>query len=50
VIALSPDEVIAHVQRAFADGAKQWREWATNISRLSRPRASFEIAEFLLSI
>jgi hypothetical protein len=50
VIALSPDEVVARVQRAFADDAKQWREWATNISRLSRPRASLEIAEFLLSI
>jgi len=50
VIALSPDEVIAQVQRAFADSAKQWREWATNISRLSRPRASLDIAEFLLSI
>jgi processive 1,2-diacylglycerol beta-glucosyltransferase len=50
VIALSTDEVIAQVQRAFADDAKQWREWATNISRLSRPRASLDIAEFLLSI
>ena len=50
VIAHSPAEVVAQVQRAFADGAKQWREWAANISRLSRPRASLEIAEFLLSI
>ena len=50
VIAPSPKEVVAQVQRAFADGAKQWREWAANISRLSRPRASLEIAEFLLSI
>jgi len=50
VIAHSPKEVVAQVRRAFADGAKQWREWAVNISRLSRPRASLEIAEFLLSI
>jgi processive 1,2-diacylglycerol beta-glucosyltransferase len=50
VIALSPAEVVAQVQRAFADGARQWREWAANISRLSRPRASLEIAEFLLSL
>ena len=49
-IALSPAEVVAQVQRAFADDAKQWREWAANISRLSRPRASLDIAEFLLSI
>jgi UDP-N-acetylglucosamine:LPS N-acetylglucosamine transferase len=50
VIALSPAEVVAQVQRAFADGAKQWREWETNITKLSRPRASLEIAKFLLSL
>ena len=50
VIARSPGEVAAQVQRAFADDAKQWREWAANISRLSRPRASLDIADFLLSI
>ena len=50
VIAHSPVEVVEKVQGAFADGAKQWREWAINIRRLSRPRASLEIAEFILSI
>jgi processive 1,2-diacylglycerol beta-glucosyltransferase len=50
VIARSPGEVIAQVQRAFADDAKQWREWATNIRRLSKPRASLDIAEFLMSL
>jgi processive 1,2-diacylglycerol beta-glucosyltransferase len=50
VIALSRGEVVAQVQRAFADDAKQWREWAANIRRLSRPRASLDIAEFLMSI
>jgi len=50
VIANSPREVIAQVQRAFADDAKQWREWSANISRLSKPRAALDIAEFLLSI
>jgi len=50
VIARSPTEVVGQVQRAFAGDAKQWREWATNISKLSRPRASLDIAEFLLSI
>jgi processive 1,2-diacylglycerol beta-glucosyltransferase len=49
-IARSPTEVVGQVQRAFAGDAKQWREWATNISKLSRPRASLDIAEFLLSI
>lgn len=49
-IALSNDEVFSQVQRTFANDAKQWREWSANISKLSRPRASVEIAEFLLSI
>jgi processive 1,2-diacylglycerol beta-glucosyltransferase len=50
VIALSNEEVFSQVQRAFANDAGQWREWSANISALSRPRASVEIAEFLLSI
>jgi processive 1,2-diacylglycerol beta-glucosyltransferase len=49
-IAFSNDDAIAQVRRAFVDGARQWREWSVNISRLSRPRASLDIAEFLLSI
>jgi processive 1,2-diacylglycerol beta-glucosyltransferase len=49
-IALSNDEVVAQVQRAFADDAKQWHEWSSNIWKLSRPRAPLDIAEFLLSI
>jgi processive 1,2-diacylglycerol beta-glucosyltransferase len=49
-IALSNDDVFSQLQRAFANDAKQWREWLANISKLSRPRASLDIAEFLLSI
>jgi processive 1,2-diacylglycerol beta-glucosyltransferase len=49
-IALSNDEVVAQVRDAFVDNAKQWHEWSANISKLSRPRASLDIAEFLLSI
>jgi UDP-N-acetylglucosamine:LPS N-acetylglucosamine transferase len=49
-IALDPDEVQRQVESAFADDAKQWREWFGNISQLSRPRAALDIAEFLLSI
>src|SRR5207237_9094072 len=40
VIALSPSEVVAQIECAFANDAKQWREWAANISKLSRPRAA----------
>jgi processive 1,2-diacylglycerol beta-glucosyltransferase len=50
VIANSPREVIAQVQRAFADDARQWHQWSVNISKLSRPRAALDIAEFLLSL
>jgi processive 1,2-diacylglycerol beta-glucosyltransferase len=50
VIALSPAEVVTQVERAFADNAKQWREWVANISKLSRPRAALDIAEFLMSL
>lgn len=50
VIALSNEEVVGQVQRAFSDKAKQWSEWWTNINTISRPRASLDIAEFLLSI
>jgi processive 1,2-diacylglycerol beta-glucosyltransferase len=49
-IVQSPREVVAQVQRAFDDSAKQWREWAGNISKLSRPRAALDIAEFLISL
>ena len=50
VIARSSRDVVAQVQRAFDDGAKQWREWSGNISKLSRPRAALDIAEFLMSL
>ncbi len=49
-IARSPDEVVAQVKRAFADGARQWCEWEANISELSRPRASLDIAQFMVSL
>jgi processive 1,2-diacylglycerol beta-glucosyltransferase len=46
----SPADVQAKMQNAFANEAALWRDWKTNIARLSRPRASLDIAEFLLSI
>lgn len=49
-IALSNDEVVAAIGCAFANNAKKWNEWSSNIWKLSRPRASLDIAEFLLSI
>jgi processive 1,2-diacylglycerol beta-glucosyltransferase len=49
-IAQSPREVVAQVQRAFGNGARQWQEWAANISKLSRPRAALDIAKFLMAL
>lgn len=49
-IAYEPAEVAAQVQRVFADHAKLWREWARNIGALSRPAASLEIADFLMTL
>jgi processive 1,2-diacylglycerol beta-glucosyltransferase len=50
VIARTPAEVAAQVQHAFANDAHQWREWAANIRKMSRPRASLDIAEFVVSL
>jgi processive 1,2-diacylglycerol beta-glucosyltransferase len=49
-LALTNDAVISAVQNAFANDAAQWREWSTNVSQLGRPRASLDIANFLLSL
>jgi len=47
VVATTPEAIIAAVERAFAEDGRLWREWSANISRLSRPKASLEIAELL---
>jgi processive 1,2-diacylglycerol beta-glucosyltransferase len=49
-IATDSDAILQTVRRAFADGARVWRDWSVNIARLSRPRASLEIAEMLLGL
>lgn len=49
-IALTPGEIAMQVQTAFSNGGMQWHQWYSNISQLSRPRASLDIAHFLLSI
>ncbi len=49
-VAKSHGAVIAAVHAAFANDATLWREWSANISALSRPTASLDLAEFLLSI
>jgi processive 1,2-diacylglycerol beta-glucosyltransferase len=49
-VALSNDQVIATLTRAFADDGRLLQEWASNIARISRPAASLEIAKFLLEL
>jgi processive 1,2-diacylglycerol beta-glucosyltransferase len=50
LVATTPATIIAAVERAFADDARQWHEWSVNIRRLSRPDASLEIARELLAV
>ncbi len=50
LVATSPEAIIAGVSRAMADDFRVWSEWSGKISTLSRPRASQEIAELLLSL
>jgi processive 1,2-diacylglycerol beta-glucosyltransferase len=50
VIARSSREIAGQVQRAFDGDATQWREWVGNISKLSRPRAALDIADFLMTL
>ena len=49
-LASSSEAIIAGVRGAMADDLRVWSEWSANISRLSRPRASLEIAEILLGL
>ncbi len=50
VVALSPQSVVAEVERAFANDAELWRKWSRNIRQLSRPTASLDVARFLLAL
>jgi processive 1,2-diacylglycerol beta-glucosyltransferase len=49
-VATSPAAVADAVQRAFANNAAQWQQWHENISRVSRPAAAIETAQFLSSL
>lgn len=49
IVATTPEAIASAVEGAFANDARQWREWAINIGLLSRPGASLEIAHQLLT-
>ncbi len=47
-LGLNPADIARTVEEAFADGARLWREWSENITRLSRPDAARDNARFIL--
>ena len=49
-VALTNDEVMATLTRAFANDGTLLREWSANIAKISRPAASLEIVKFLLEL
>ena len=49
-VAMSDEEIISAVERAFANDAAQWREWSRNIAPHARPAAALETAKFLVSL
>ncbi len=48
-LATTPEEIVATLQRAFADDAALWRRWRANLERLARPAAARDIAARVLS-
>lgn len=47
-LAETPDAIARTLEEAFGNNAAIWREWETNITRLSRPDAAMRIAEAIL--
>lgn len=45
----SPTALANAVQEAFADDARLWRLWKTNLAAISNPNATQKIAQFLLT-
>ena len=49
-VALSQEEVICAIGDAVGENGKLLNEWSANISKINRPAAALEIAEFLLAL
>ena len=47
-LASKSSEVVALVEKAFADDAKLWRTWKRHLNGISRPDAQIKIAQFIL--
>jgi processive 1,2-diacylglycerol beta-glucosyltransferase len=50
VASASPELLADTVREVFTDGAALWRHWKRNVSTVSHPNASREIARFLLAM
>jgi UDP-N-acetylglucosamine:LPS N-acetylglucosamine transferase len=48
VVTKNTKEIPELVERAFADGARQWLKWRTNLQKASRPDSAARIAELVL--
>ncbi len=44
----TPEAIATKIEALRANGAREWREWETNITRLSRPDAAVKIAGTVL--
>jgi len=49
ILAETPEEIVAALQRAFAEDAAQWRRWRTNLRRIAQPAAARQIAATVLN-
>ena len=49
-LAPAPDEIVEALNGAFSHGEKGLKTWVDNISKLSKPDASLQIARFILEL
>jgi processive 1,2-diacylglycerol beta-glucosyltransferase len=49
-LAPDPEAILEALDSAFGEGEERLRTWVTNISKLSKPDASLQIARFLLEV
>ncbi|HET9377330.1 MAG TPA: glycosyltransferase [Chthoniobacterales bacterium] len=49
-LAPDPDSIVEALEDAFANGEAELNRWVDNISRLSKPDASLQIARFILDL
>lgn len=47
-LAETPEQIVATLQRAFANNALGWRQWRTNLQRIAQPAAARQIASIVL--